>query len=173
MTTYPPPAVPVFPDGYAPGPSDFDSWVQAPLGGLTYGVVFRAQQTSNQALSTSGFSTLTFDTVLEDPWGGWNAAINQWSAPFTGWYAVTVSCSVSTASVQLQVAVGLSNVSKYATTDVTVPGAVLGGSAAWAKVPMSGGNDFITGLAGVSGAASTDVSAPGRYPSIEISFENQ
>lgn len=168
----PPPAIPSFAAGYGYTPTFMDALVQAPLTFLCSQIVFRAHDTSNQALSTS-FSNLTYDTVDEDPYSGWNASSHQWLAPYTGWYSVTVTCSVATAGVSLRVAVGQSGAAQYEGTGALLAGAVLGEGSAAAVVLLAGGTDFITGQALASGACSTDTSSPGRFPSLEITYYAQ
>ena len=172
MTLYAPPAVPGFPAGYGPLPADFNTWVQATLGFLTTSVVFRAEQTSAQTIGT-GLTTLTFDTVLEDPYSGWAPGTNRWTAPYTGLYHVTVSCSIATAAIIFQTSLEVTGTTQYETTDVTLSGLTLGGGNAAAIVPLIGGSDYVTGIAQASSSSPTDVSSPGRFPTMEIAFISQ
>lgn len=173
MTLPAPPAIPSFATGFTDTtPAYFDGLVQAPLSFLAGQVVFRAHQTSGQALTTS-FEFITYDTVDEDPYSGWSGSAFAWTPPYTGWYSVTTTCSVSTASVSLRVAVGQTGTLLYEGTGALLAGAVLGEGSAAAVVLLAGGTDFITGQALASGACSTDTSSPGRFPSLEITYYAQ
>lgn len=87
------PAVPVFPAGYAPLPADFGTWVQAPFTFLTTKVMFRAEHHGVLALTPAGFTQVVYDTILEDPYGGWNSGSGTWTCPAgcSGLYEVTMT----------------------------------------------------------------------------------
>jgi hypothetical protein len=172
VTLYPPPALPVFPAGFAPQAPDFAGWVTATLGFQLQGVMFRAVQANAQALSSGG-TALSFDTVLEDPYSGWNAGSNQWLAPYTGWYQVDVFCSVAVAAVNLQVSVVVDNLTAYSTSQAELSSTTSGGGPAFAWVNLVAGTDFVTAQATPSSNQNTDVSHSGRQPSMNISFISQ
>lgn len=94
------PVAPFFPAGYGPQPSDFDTWVQAPLAALTGKVVFRAERAGALSLSTnvSPGAVVPFDSILEDPYSGWSPGADAWTAPWSGWYAVHFSASAGSVS---------------------------------------------------------------------------
>jgi hypothetical protein len=183
MTLAPPP-VPVFPAGYFPETADFTGWVQNPFSFLAGGVVFRGQQevSGGQALSGSSYTIIAYDTIPEDPYGGWSATVtasqpaNSWLAPWTGSYEVTVY--TSTASAAIWVASG-ALLSGGAVTGVLqgeavlAPSGTFGGSCATFTVQLTGGADYIQGAAIVSAASSTVTSSPGRYPSMEITYVSE
>ncbi len=104
MTTWPPATIPVFPDGYGPYPTDFNSWIQSNLSSLTSSVVFRGRQTAVQALAAGAVTALNLQAIDEDPYGGWSAAgagsqaAMSWLAPVTGLYQVTVVCMMASSS---------------------------------------------------------------------------
>jgi hypothetical protein len=86
--------IPTFDAGYAPGPGDFDDWIQGPFAFLTTRVVFRATLNSHAANLPAGDATLIpFDTVLEDPFEGWNASESVWTCPadMSGTYLVSLT----------------------------------------------------------------------------------
>lgn len=169
-----PPSTPVFPAGYSPVPADFDSWVQGDLGFLTGSIVFRGKQTVQQAITPAAtFVVLSLDTVLEDPYSGWNASLNRWAAPYTGWYEVTVFSSVATQAVILQTAVELTNTQQFIGSGFTQLAATLGGGSTSQIVPMIGGTDYVQAMAWTSAASDTDVSSQGRQPSMEITYVSQ
>jgi len=181
LTLYPAPPIPVFPAGYAPLPADMDSWIQYPLGFCTQRVVFRAQQTTHQNLVDGALynGPVVFDDILEDPFygyptgGGWNPAANQWMAPFTGWYAVTISVSVQAASGMLGAVVNLANTQQYVLSQIQVSSATVGAATGSVILPMTGGVDYVYAEAYWASLPSgnnqyTDCSLPGRYPAMEI-----
>ena len=170
MTLYSPPSIPVFPAGFSPQASDMNNWIQDSFGFLTTQVVFRAEQHTSQSLS--GFTLIEYDTVLEDPWGGWNGSTFAWLAPFTGWYEITLQHSISTA-VTITEAVPLISYAPYEMSEVTCTSSTEGGTGASLLISLIGGIDTVQGEAWTSASVSIDVSAPGRYPSIEISYISQ
>lgn len=168
--------IPLFPAGYAPGPGDMGGWIQGSFSFLTTGVLFRGQQQTAQALS-SGVNPLSVDTVLEDPTGGWSQ-VNvpgvqpafSWLAPLTGWYEVTLTCSIAAQALWAAGAVlvsgGTPEYMELANTDASS----MGGCTASLIVPCYGQVDYIQAGPFVSAASNTDVSAAGRYPALEIAF---
>jgi hypothetical protein len=177
--TLSPPLVPVFPAGYGPLPADFDTWVQDTFGFITAQVVFRAEQHTTQSLSSAAFTTITYDTILEDPYGGWSAtstssqAAHSWLAPFTGWYEITLNHSISTVTTVTEAVPYISATTQWEMSEVSCTSSTEGGTGASLLVSMVGGSDYVQGQAWSSAAASIDVSAAGRYPWMEITFISQ
>lgn len=99
-------SIPVFPAGWAPSDSDMTGWVTNPLSFCTSGVVFQAEQTATQSLTANTYSgnTITFDTVIEDPYSGWSPITDQWTAPQTGWYEMIATVGLAAAAGSLGVA---------------------------------------------------------------------
>ena len=101
---YPPPPLAVFPAGHGPQQADFGDWVQNSFGYLAGLSVFRAQQQTGQSLPSGTFTPVSFDTILEDSFGGWSATpgdsqpANSWLAPFTGWFRVTFQFTTTAGS---------------------------------------------------------------------------
>lgn len=156
------PVAPFFPAGYGPQPSDFDGWVQAPLAALTGKVVFRAERDAALNLptnSTSG-SAVTFDTIFEDPYGGWSASASSWTAPWSGWYAVHFTASavnVSGGEVRARIVLASTVQWEGGTSWTNSSGTAL----SCLEIPLSwiGGQDYITFriFCGVSGPSSFNV----------------
>jgi len=165
-----PPLIPVFPAGYGPLPADFDTWVQDSFGFLTAQVVFRAEQHTTQTLN--GFTPITYDTILEDPYSGWNAFTGEWLAPFSGWYEITLGHSIATATVITEAVPEISG-TLYEMSEVTCTSSNEGGTSASLLASMVGGIDYVRGVAWTSASVSIDVSSEGRVPWIEVSFISQ
>lgn len=109
MATYPSPVVPTFLAGFAPQSTDFTNyWYNTALF-LQNKIVFRASQTTTATtLPSTGIATLiAYDTVLEDPYSGWNGSTHVWTPPsgYTGWF--WVSSTLRTATLQNNVGIGL------------------------------------------------------------------
>lgn len=171
MTTWPAASVPLFPAGYGPFPADLTAWITDNFGFLAQGPLFRAVQTTGggQAL-TSGFNVVAYNSVLEDPYSGWNATTHAWTAPVTGLYEVTICGCVNGASIWVGGAVQVSGGNAIQGSSDLSAAAVTGGGLASVLVPLTGGSDFVQGGFAVSAAATTDTSSAGRQPSMEISL---
>lgn len=101
--TIPVPSVPNFLAGSGPQQSDFQSlWVNA-AAFFQQRVIFRASQTaSTTTLPPSGaFTTVKYDTVIEDPYSGWSASAHNWTAPvgYSGWYQITATVFIQAPGV--------------------------------------------------------------------------
>jgi hypothetical protein len=98
--TWPAPSVPVFPAGAGLTETNFDSLWYDTAGFLQNRVVFRASQSSAATtLPDTGVATvIAFDTVLEDPYSGWNASTHAWEPPagYSAWYDVTLTIRTAT-----------------------------------------------------------------------------
>jgi hypothetical protein len=97
-----PPAAPSLPDyaaGAGPQQGDMNVAATSPLGFFQQRVVFRAAQLGTTTTLPAGLGltrvTIQYDTVLEDPYQGWNPNTFAWQAPYTGFYEVTSSVSVT------------------------------------------------------------------------------
>lgn len=172
--TYPPPSVPVFPAGYGPLPADFNTWIQAPFGFLTAQTVLRVQQSTGQGpFGTNTFNTITYDTVLEDPFSGWDSGSSKYTVPFTGWYEITLGHSISTINTITEAVPYITGTTQYEMVELSNVSSTEGGTSASILLPLIGGEDTIRGQLWTSAAASIDVSAPGRYPWLEVTFISQ
>lgn len=164
----PPPAIPVFAGN--PTTALMDGWIENTLGFQTTGILFRAERHASQSLS-AGYNVIQFDTILEDPYGGWNASTYEWVAPYTGWYEVTLTCTVGVAAVTLAATVAtplMQARSSQIATGSAYPGIATGEF----TVPLVGGISWAQGQTYVSAAATTNTTN-GRYTTIEISFASQ
>jgi hypothetical protein len=174
MTVYSSPAtIPAFPAGYAPGPSDFDGWVQDNLGFLTGQVVFRAERHAAQSIAATTWTVIQYDTIQEDPYAGWDGTTGfmYWTAPFTGWYEINVTAQVSTSSISIAGGVFVTAALRYQTATLPTP-AFPGGVTASFTVNMAGGSDYVQGQLYTSGASTLNATA-GRYSAMEIIFLSQ
>ena len=175
FTPYPPPPLPIFPAGYGPGQADFGGWVQNSFGYLTGQIVFRAEQRTSQSIPATTFTPISFDTVLEDLFGGWTATPsgpqpgNSWLAPYTGWYRIIFRFSTAGAVRWTDAAVAVSGgFPQIEAAAKLTPTAQPGGANCSVIVPMIGGTDYAQGLAWASTTASTNVGNAGVVSSIEI-----
>lgn len=169
MTGLPVPTEPVFPAGYPPVTSDFTGWVTDSLGFCTTGVVFRAEQTTAQSFSASTETVVTFNSVLEDPYGGWLAGSNAWLAPVSGWFAITSTIVIASNSGTLTNTIFLDGTTEYAASAVQTPSTVPGGSCATFWLPMIAGTDFVQILLFMTSAGNTDA-GQGQRSTLEIEF---
>jgi hypothetical protein len=169
VTGLPIPAEPVFPAGYPPVTADFTGWVTNSMGFCTKGVVFRAEQDSAQSFSANTQTVVTFDTVLEDPYSGWNAGSNEWLAPVSGWFAITSTVIIAASSGTLTNTVLLDGTTQYAASAVSVPSTNPGGSCATFWIPMIAGTDFVQIRLFMTAAGTTDA-GQGQRSTLEIEF---
>lgn len=172
MTTWPEASIPVFPAGYAPLAADFTTWVQDNFGFISAGVLFRAQQTTGggQALTSGGFNVLQYNSVLEDPWGGWTAGTWEWAVPVTGIYEITVTGMTTASSQWDSGAVRISGTTFVQGEDALCPSGTAGGGICSVIVPLVAGFDYVQGGLVVSASATTDTTSAARFPSMEIAL---
>jgi hypothetical protein len=179
----PPPAIPVFSAGYGYLATGFDTLIQDTLGFGTTGILARLQQQAGggQAIPSSTFTPLAYDTMIEDPYGGWSAAgtagqpADSWLAPYSGQYVITMGYVIVSAAVILEAAISVSGL-VYELAEVTCSSSssIAGGAgASLGPVPMVGGQDWVQGVAWANAAVTTDTTSPGRYPWMEITCVSQ
>ena len=172
------PQVPIFPAGYAPLPSDFNGWIQAPMQFLTSKVVFSAELTTGTTLTNGTGVVLPFNSSIYDPLGGWNGTSHEWLCPagYSGTYEVTVTVSSAsnsdtTSAVQALVAVNTPTL-EYAVGKSAVPS----GSSALASgsmlVQLYGGVDYVQGLGffAASSGNSSVITTAGQRCQIAITW---
>jgi hypothetical protein len=170
------PPIPDFPAGYGPQQPDFqDWWVTASTFFLNRITARVTQQSSVTSIPDSGNPvTIEFDTVISDPYSGWDASTHSWVAPAgaSGWYMVTLRVGIA-ASGDANIALAL----QLSTTYNTFPDLVyqvLPGSASPATVALpvylAGGQDGVAGLASIhnSSSAIDTVTTTGQFPALEI-----
>lgn len=167
------PVIPVFTAGYGPQPSDFDSWIQAPLAFLTSKIVFRAALTTATSLPAGSSVVLPFNDILEDPLRGWQPGSHEWLVPagYSGIYAVTVTASSAPQSVApwLMSIIGAAGTTVAGAT-VTVPAAGAGIASASTSFQLYGGTDSVQGRAYIYGADSTTQTAQGQQCTMTVTW---
>jgi hypothetical protein len=93
MATFNAPVVPHFLAGTGPAATDMDTLVYQTMSFLQNRIVLRVSQTTTATtLPSAGTqTTIAFDTVLEDPYSGWNSGTHSWTPPegYVGWYDFT------------------------------------------------------------------------------------
>jgi hypothetical protein len=174
------PAVPQIPAGYAPFPADITAWITAPFTFLATKAMFRAQLQGAQALGANAYTVAEFDTILEDPYGGWSASGSgsqgawTWLVPpgCSGWYEITMTGLTASQGVATS-AVGTAlwvNGSEYQLGSMS-PGVNgnTSGSEGAVLVPLTGGSDYVAMHIYSLEAVNTPAVA-GRYPSCEIAW---
>ena len=172
---YPPPPLPAFIAGYGPQQADFGGWVQESFGYITGQMLFRAQQQVAQSISATTFTPVTFDTVLEDNFGGWSAVptasqpANSWLAPYSGWFRVIFRFTCAAGSHWLDAAISVSGgFPLEESAGVLGPSAQPGGAGCSVIIPMIGGTDYVQLMAWGSTTLTTLVANPGVYSYVEI-----
>ena len=172
---YPPPPLPAFIAGYGPQQADFGGWVQDSFGYITGQMLFRAQQEIAQSISATTYTAITFDTVLEDNFGGWSSVptasqpANSWLAPYTGWFRVTFRFTCTSSVKWLDAAVSVTGgFPLEEAAGVLTPLSQPGGAGCSVIVPMIGGTDYVQCMAWSSTSATTIVANPGVYSYVEI-----
>jgi hypothetical protein len=182
MTTWPAASIPVFRAGYAPVQADFTSWIQDTLGFLTDGVVFRARQTTAQALS-GATNYMQYQAIDEDPYSGWSAAETpgqpaySWIAPVTGLYEITVTTGFAPSSNWAQIGVFLNTTLIVAGIAGSAGiGGLDAGIGGTVTVPMTAaglyGGDYVQVNMHIQTAEDTVITA-GSEPSVEITLISQ
>jgi hypothetical protein len=176
MSSVPFPSVPDWIAGFGPQQSDMYSLWTSPAAFFQNRMVLRVSQAStSQNLPSSGaLTTITFDTVLEDPYSGWNATSHSWTPPtgLFGWFQVTLTVWVSSPGLGVVLEVGTltaTSVDSLALCDI-ICNSGQGGAEGTYFVYLNGGQDNVAGQAkvmGASGAVATDVTA-GQNSTMEI-----
>lgn len=172
MSAGPDPVVPRFPAGKAPLPSDFNTWIQAPFTFLTTKVMFRAQYEGTLSLTGDAFTKIPYDTILEDPYDGWDATNHTWMAPTgcTGWYEVTMTAfadEFGTDHDTIQAVLYLDGALYAQPSGIWGAEGHSTGCCAQVDLPMTGGFDYISGYIFVSTTVDT-TGETGQYPTIEV-----
>jgi hypothetical protein len=170
-----PPLVPVFPAGYGPLPADMNNWIQSSLGFQSTGVVFRAEQRTSQSLTSGVNNTIAFNTILEDPYAGWNSGSSEWIAPFTGLYAVNLTPVTTIGGGPVGAVINTSGVGSAGgkTAANNVPNNLPGGASGTDTIFVVAGG-FIQGQVFVDTTSITLNSfSEGFYTSMDITFISQ
>lgn len=165
------PVAPSFPAGYAPLPADFNTWVQAPFAALTSRVVFRAVKTSAQTLA-AGNTPVQFNSILEDPYSGWNPSTFTWTPPaaWSGTYVVRAGIVTGgTAGGRIGVLVGLNGTALYTLDTVWTSSGVANAACGEAPVQLVGGQDQVS-VIGYSAVAVNVGTVAGEECTCEITW---
>jgi hypothetical protein len=174
----PAPAVPQIPAGWKPVQADFNLWVGNSFSFLSQPANFRAQLTVGQALTGGAFSVIDFDSILEDPYGGWSASGTgsqpafSWQCPAGagGWYDITISgfgASQGSGTAN-QLATGLmlnGSLWQLGSDDWAVPSAP-SGSSGTVQVPLLPG-DYVQ-AAVFATVGTTAPTTAGQLPAMEL-----
>lgn len=180
MTT-PAPSIPDFIAGFGPQQPDFQNlWVNA-LAFFQQRVIFRATQTTTATTlpSSGAVTTIAYDNILEDPYGGWSASTHKWTAPagLSGWYQVTVTVWVAPpAALQVVLSPYVGGSAAYNPNSgvelagVTVPTAIAAGVEGTWALWLTGGQDATWGAGAIANSSSNVLTSltAGQNSSIEI-----
>jgi hypothetical protein len=174
----PVPPVPQVPAGWQPAQADFTTWITSPFSYLSQPAAFRAQLTTAQALTGGVFNKLQYNSILEDPYGGWSATATgsqpaySWLCPAgcAGWYDVTMagfaasqsgSTEITTTCVFLNGSLWL-----YASEDWASNGSTVSGTSGNLQVPLIPG-DYLEFNYFVN-TTTTAAAVTAAYPSVEL-----
>jgi hypothetical protein len=170
------PSVPSYAAGLGAQQSDMTALLTDEMAFFQQRVVFRASQTSAAtSLPNSGAATvIAFDTVLEDPYGGWNPSTHAWTPPagYSGFYETTLTvwivASGTTGTVNMIPSVSATTGTPLAETYVASNAP--SGSATIFTQYLTGGQDSVQGFAqlfGAPGAVNTSLTN-GQNSTLEI-----
>lgn len=170
----PAPPVPQIPAGYGPVPADFTLWVTDSFSFLSQMPVFRARRAAALTMAVNAYTVMAYDTVDEDPYGGWNSSSHVWTCPAgcAGWYEASLNqlCgSQGSGSGNQNVAVLVLNGSIWMTgPDDWAPSSAEGGASGSVQVPLLPGDTVqVWGFA--NGGGTTPTTA-GQQPAIELTW---
>ena len=172
--SYPALVQPFFPAGYSPAKADLDGWFHDPFAFLETRPLFRARQTTTATtLPSSGAATVIgFDTIDEDPLGGWTGGAFSWGPPagFSGWYQVLVTLYSAALAAGNTIRPGVTATGSPGAFAGGYPGAAVAGAQGSFWVYLVGGQDTVqaTGTLLNAGAnVNTDITF-GQQSSIEV-----
>lgn len=175
----PAPAVPHIPAGWNPVQADFDLWVTGSFSFLSQAPCLRVQLAGGQSLTGGAFNVVHYDTVLEDPYGGWSAVATgsqpafSWLCPAGcgGWYDVSLEAFTgnqgSTAAQVITALLLNGSLWQYGSADWAVNGSNSGSSGA-AQVPLLPG-DYVQGLIRPTVSVAVPTTA-GQIPAMELTW---
>lgn len=176
----PAPSVPQIPAGWKPVQADFDLWVTDSFSFLAQRASARLQLAAGQPFTGNALNIVHFDTVLEDPYGGWSATATasqaawSWLCPAGcgGWYEVTLPAFAASqgAGTTNQVIAALAlngSLWQYGGDSWAVASAVSGSSGA-VQVPLLPG-DYVQALILPTASVSAPTTA-GELPAMELTW---
>jgi len=179
MATYNTPVTPVFNAGYGPYASDFNTWIYQTFSFFQNKVVLRVSQTTTAtSLPDSGaVTTIAYDTVLEDPYSGWNASTHLWTPPsgYSGWYQATITIRTVTLSNLVMLRPVFAGTYSYALTTVQGNSNAGAGVSATFTVYLVGGQDTLGAACSLlnSGSAVNTSLTAGQESTLEIIYLSQ
>lgn len=175
----PVPAVPHVPAGWSPVQADFGLWVTDSFSFLAQTPCLRVQLAGGQSLTGAAFNTIHYDTVLEDPYGGWSAVATgsqpafSWLCPAGcgGWYEVSMTgFTGNQGSTAAQAATALTlngSLWQIGSDDWAVSGGNTGTSGA-VQVPLLPG-DYVQGTVFPTASVAVPTTA-GQVPAMELTW---
>lgn len=175
--TAPQPQIPLFIAGAQPAPSDFNSWIQAPFAWLTSKVVFRAELSAATTWIQGANTLIPYNSILEDPFSGWNPGTFSWTPPAqgTGTYEVSITASAAAASdatTALRAVLYLNGSALYtmSTTQASQSQSCLTGGSA--PLQLYGGQDSVSAYAfwNTTGGNGSAVTTAGQRSTLEITW---
>ena len=170
----PPTVIPAFAAGYPYQGPDLDQLITAPLQALSRLPMFRAVLAGGQSISGATATIIQFDTILEDPFGGWSQAgtgtqgIWSWQPPFDGIYEIHVGVVAGATPIFNLVAGYAVSGAQFNPLDSTQMAGIAGGAAGSIMKPMAGGADYVQGFTWGSSAFSLAAGNVARETSMEI-----
>jgi hypothetical protein len=152
--------------------ADLTAWVTTPFSFLASPVVFRGQLQGSASWSAA-FNLVQLDTVLEDPWSGWNGSTFAWTCPAgcSGWYEVTLDAlctNGANSTAQLPCELYLNGARYAAASSGWMVNGHGTGSCGQVLLPMQPG-DSVQFWVEPSVAVSAPATA-GQYPAMEIAW---
>jgi hypothetical protein len=159
-----------------PQQADFLAWWYYNAAFHQNRVVARLRQASaaTSLPSSAGITTIGFDTVDEDPYGGWNSGTHLWQPPagYSGWYQVTLTVRIVSPAALVDLRPALVGSATYNLTTVESQSGAGGGASATFAVYLTGGQDTVGGAAQLinSGAAVNTSLVAGQQSGMEIVY---
>jgi len=169
-----PQSVPFWPAGYQADTELFNNLGQQTLGWLANRFMFRATRNAAQGIVSNTNTLITYDTILEDPYSGWQTLQPAgWTVPFTGWYEITTTSTNTGAAVFLATGANISGLYNFFSADILTSASFAGGSHGTYTVQLNGGTDYVSGFIYSGNGGSTTGSTNGFRCSIEILYLSQ
>jgi hypothetical protein len=159
--TTPAQGVPDFIAGYGPQQSDMTSLWSDAAAFFQQRVVLRVSQTTTATTlpSSGATTTIAFDNVIEDPYGGWSASTHKWTPPAggTGWYLATLTVRVVAAAANGWdlAAIVATPVASYPVAEAAIGSGSGSGVAGSAYVYLVGSQDDVFGQAYTAAATAS------------------
>lgn len=175
----PVPAVPGIPAGWSPVQADFDFWVTGPFSYLAQPAVLRVHRAAAQSLTGGVHNLLQYDTVDEDPYGGWSAVTTgsqpaySWLCPagVSGQFEATVTAFTGNQGASTDVVVTILYLNGAQWSVASGDWAVNGGdsgSSGTVQVPLLPG-DYVQVYVFASASVSTPTTA-GQLSALELAW---